>query len=94
MATQLLSYDRADDLETGLSKACERISALESVVYTKPQPTPLPSRERTLDAAQAAIRSGIDRYIDLGIIDADIITRLAHMIACERIALAEKEGRI
>lgn len=94
MATQLLSYDLADGIETDLRDIRERLSTLESHVYDKPQPTPLPSRERTLDAAQAAIRTGIDRYIDLGIIDADIITRLAHMIACERIALAEKEGWI
>ena len=94
MATQLLSYDLADDLETSLSRALERTSALERVVYT---PTPLaavPTREERLDAAQAAIRDGIDHYIALGIIDADVITRLAHMLTIERIAVAEKEGRL
>ena len=95
MATQLLTYDLADDLETGLSKALERISALESAVYKPTHLEAVPTREERLDTAATAIRRGIDIFLDLGVIDADVLgTSIVRPLIDERIAVAENEGRL
>ena len=50
----------------------------------------LGTRQERLDAAQAAIREAADIYIDLGVIDADIIaTSIVRPLIEERIAVAE-----
>ena len=96
-APQLLEpvdYRPIDEINSDLCDIRDRLSAVESVVYKPARPEAVPTRQERLDSAQAAIREAADIYIDLGVIDEDVLTRIAHMLIVERVVLATREGRI
>lgn len=89
-----VDYRPLDDINADLCDIRDRLGTLESTVYAAPHAvTPL-SPDLTLKQAKAAMSAGIDRYIDLGIIDIDTITRIARLLIVERVTVAEREGRL
>ena len=93
-APQPIDYRPIDEINADLCDIRDRLNAVEAALYQPTAPTPIKSRERTLKDAEQALRRGIDAYIELGVIDNDVLTSIARHLVAERIAVAEREGRL